>query len=173
MHKRGAFWSPTLITDPLQSRTVVLRQLLLANDAMSEQPKFVFHTDIRSQKWPQLQQRADCALHFYCAKRKWQMRVKGFAHLHHDDDYAQSQWQNLSASGQKIYALQHQPGQAVADPEAAYSFSDAERAKANFAVICVCATELESLQLQRPDKSAYHVRAQWNIASHSVGFIAP
>ena len=173
LRKRGALWSPTLITSPVYSRTVVLRQLDEAANPHLDLPAFIIHTDIRSQKWRQLQQDPSCALHFYCAKRKWQMRVVATARLHHDDTYAITQWQALSASAQRIYGLQHCPGVSIEDPEAAFTFNDKAQAQANFGVICMTPLELESLQLQRPDKTHYHVRAKWDIANNLIEYIAP
>ena len=110
LYKRGAFWTPTLVTHAAESRTVVLRRLAAPEAESSPTrstvlPQFVIHTDIRSKKWAQLQQAPTCGLHFYCPKRKWQMRVDGFAALHAQDAYAESEWQALSERSQKIYAL--------------------------------------------------------------------
>jgi len=178
LHKRGQFWTPTLVTRPAESRTVVLRHLAApeAESSVNQAPNlplFVIHTDTRSKKWAQLKQGPTCGLHFYCAKRKWQMRVDGFAALHAQDAYAESEWQALSERSQKIYALKHRPGEPVNDPEKAYCFDDAAQAYKHFGVVCVRATHLESLQLERPDRTNFHIRAAWAVETQTLNYLAP
>lgn len=50
LRKRGSFWTPTLISQPVAARTVVLRELVADSDKNTEMPLFIIHTDIRSQK---------------------------------------------------------------------------------------------------------------------------
>lgn len=178
LQTRGPFWTPTLVTHPAESRTVVLRGLAVpeAESSVKERaglPQFLIHTDTRSKKWVQLQQASNCGLHFYCAKRKWQMRVDGLAELHANDAYAESEWQALSERSQKIYALKHLPGEPVADPEKAYCFDDTAQAYKHFGVICVRATHLESLQLERPDRTNFHIRAAWALETQALTYLAP
>jgi pyridoxine/pyridoxamine 5'-phosphate oxidase len=178
LHKRGQFWTPTLVTHPAESRTVVLRGLDAPEAESSVNqgpslPRFVIHTDTRSKKWEQLQHAPTCGLHFYCAKRKWQMRVDGFAELHANDAYAESEWQALSERSQKIYALKHMPGEPVDDPEKAYCFEDSAQAYKHFGVIYVRATHLESLQLERPDRTNFHIRAAWKLETQALTYLAP
>ena len=181
LHKRGAFWVPTLVTEPIDARTVVLRSLLdkptdLLADADDGQgaPAFIIHTDVRSEKWPQLTAQAACALHFYCPKRKWQMRVTARAHRHHQDAFATAQWQNLSARSRRIYALQQTPGTPVSDPQTAYAFDEGDEAAfQQFGVLRVVPEALESLQLERPDRGDYHVRAHWNVLTGERCYLAP
>ncbi|MCG8669383.1 MAG: pyridoxamine 5'-phosphate oxidase family protein [Pseudomonadales bacterium] len=171
--KRGNFWNPTLVTLPAEARTVVLRNLDSSFDSASKLPCFVIHTDIRSQKWGQLRREPACSLHFYCTERKWQMRLDCVARLCSQDDYAQSQWQQLSPRSKRIYALKHQPGSAVKDPQIAYCFEADDKAYDNFGVLVLQATNLESLQLEQPDRTDYHVRAVWNLESDEYSYLAP
>ncbi|MCH2159223.1 MAG: hypothetical protein MK096_10650 [Oleiphilaceae bacterium] len=171
--KRGSFWTPTLVSQPMMVRTVVLRDLLRDSDNAVDTPLFIVHTDVRSQKWTELARESSCALHFFCSKRKWQMRVQGEAVLNSADDVAQSQWDGLSERSRRIYALQHTPGSSVDDPKAAYTFESEASGFAHFGVISIRATKLESLQLDRPDRTDYHVRASWDLESHSLTYLAP
>ena len=175
LHKRGAFLSPTLITNPLDARTVILRQLETdtSTDPETDPPLFIIHTDIRSQKWQQLQQQPSCVLHFYCSKRKWQMRIAAQAELHSQDDYAQKHWQKLSPASKKIYALQHTPGSSVESPESAFSFASQENAYQQFAVILMRAQKMESLQLSHPNRTDYHIRASWDVSNNTLQYLAP
>ncbi len=178
LHERGPFWTPTLVTHPAESRTVVLRRLAVPEAEFSENqvlnlPRFLIHTDTRSNKWAQLQHAPNCGLHFYCTKRKWQMRVDGLAELHANDAYAESEWQALSERSQKIYALKHMPGEPVDEPEKAYCFDDTAQAYKNFGVICVRATHLESLQLESPDRTNFHIRAAWKLETQAFTYLAP
>ena len=173
LYKRGAFWHPTLITQAMQGRTVVLRQLDDTHPNDSALPDFIVHTDTRAQKWQQLQQHSECALHFYCPKRKWQMRLNGEASLHYQDTFSQDHWQRLSNDAQRLYALQHCPGEPVDDPAQAFCFNSITEAQQNFAVIRIRARVLESLQLPRPDKADYHIRARWQISEQRCEYLAP
>jgi pyridoxine/pyridoxamine 5'-phosphate oxidase len=111
LKKRGAFWTPTLVSGHQEARTVVLRSLEKSEN--SPCPQFIVHTDIRSQKWQELQKNNNLSLHFYCPKRKWQMRLKGKAYLHHGDPEAQIEWRRLSLGSQQIYGQMFTPGEEV------------------------------------------------------------
>ena len=171
--KRGSFWTPTFVSQPMMARTVVLRGLLCDSDNAVDAPLFIVHTDVRSQKWAELTRDSSCALHFFCSKRKWQMRVQSEAVLNSADDVAQSQWEGLPEKSRRIYALQHKPGTPVDDPKAAYTFEPEASGFEHFGVISIRAVNLESLQLDRPDRTDYHVRASWDLKSNSMTYLAP
>lgn len=173
LHKRGSFWTPTLISQAADARTVVLRSLESSPTQASSFPLFVVHTDVRSKKWRDLHNNPSCVLHFYCSKRKWQMRLNGIAQLHAQDSFAESQWQQLSGRSQQIYSLKLPPGVPVEDPQQAYCFDEDHSAYRNFGVIGIQANKFESLQLERPDRTDYHVRARWDLASNNYSYLAP
>jgi hypothetical protein len=173
LSNRGHYWTPTLVTAPSNARTVVLRSLHF--DTSTDIPSLIFvvHTDTRSEKWHQLQQDPACTLHFYCSKRKWQMRVQATASLHQQDVQATGEWHRLSSRSQQIYRLQHTPGTPVKDPKAAYTFDSTESGFENFGVLRLEVTSMESLQLEQPDRTDYHVRARWDFEKGHAEYLAP
>lgn len=175
LKKRGPYWNPSLVTHLCQARTVVLRSI--ENDPLSESPRFVIHTDIRSQKWSELKENSEASLHFYCQKRKWQMRINGEVSLHQGDDESKIEWRRLSENSKQIYKLNHTPGIEVESPKNAYSFNEEVDPFDNFGVIILRPTKLESLQLNHPMRESFHVRAQWLITPDTnqskYGYLAP
>ncbi len=171
LKKRGAYWNPTLISGQQEARTVVLRSL--EKDEESQCPQLIIHTDIRSQKWKELQENPKVTLHFYCPKRKWQMRIKGLATLHHHDPEAQIEWRRLSSNSQQIYTLKHPPGNEVVSPQEGYTFTQNKDEALNFGVINIAPLTLESLQLSHPMRESLHIRALWHIKSNTFKYLAP
>lgn len=173
LKRRGAFWSPTLVTNPLRARTVVLRALEFYDSKSMRLPRFIVHTDIRSPKWQNLQENNEGSLHFYCPKRKWQVIVNFRANLSHRDPDATIEWKRLSESSQKIYSLPYTPGKIITNPQDAYIFEDLPTKDQNFGVLTLTPTSIESLQLETPERSQLHVRALWDLQKVTFNYLAP
>lgn len=175
LKKRGSYWNPTLVSGDCQARTVVLRGI--ENDEERGCPRFIIHTDIRSQKWQELKEKNFASLHFYCPKRKWQMRIVCSVTLNHKNDDAKIEWNRLSPGSKEIYSLKYQPGLEVDSAKEAYVFNNDDNPLENFGVITMFPISLESLQLGHPMREDYHVRAQWLIESlehpHKFNYLAP
>jgi pyridoxamine 5'-phosphate oxidase len=171
LKKRGAFWTPTLVSGHQEARTVVLRSLEKSEN--SPCPQFIVHTDIRSQKWQELQKNNNLSLHFYCPKRKWQMRLKGKAYLHHGDPEAQIEWRRLSLGSQQIYGQMFTPGEEVETPQTGYTFEKDQDFAKNFGVLRIDPISLESLQLSHPMRESHHIRAAWLIEQGIFKYLAP
>ncbi|GEM_PF-2293804 len=170
LKEKGPFWTPSLITSEQEVRTVVLRSIQTGADA----PNFIIHTDIRSKKWSELKKNSATTLHFYCPKRKWQLRLKGTASLSHLNTESSIEWNRLSPHSQKIYSLINIPGTIVDDPQEAYKFSEnVDGGLNNFGVINFLPHLIESLQLSRPDREDFHVRSAWDIRKNQFQFLAP
>lgn len=101
------------------------------------------------------------------------MRLEFKATLHKDDDFAKIQWEGLSERSRRIYALKNTPGEPVDDPKSAYIFDSADRAFEHFGVVSIQVRELESLQLERPDRTDYHIRVLWDLDSNLLSYLAP
>ena len=84
-------------------RTVVLRNV------QPEKKQLAFHTDIRSGKWTGLEQQNNISWLFYDAPGRIQIRLGGFATLHHDDAVADQAWAVSTMSSRKIYLGQYGP----------------------------------------------------------------
>lgn len=171
LKRRGAYWNPTLISGVQAARTVVLRGL--EDNPQKPGPLFVIHTDIRSQKWQDLQLSNKAGLHFYCPKRKWQMRVTGHVSLHYKNDESLIEWKRLSSNSQKIYSLHHRPGTKVDDPHIGYTFDPMEKAYDHFGVISFAPSQFDSLQLSHPQREDLHIRAQWLVDDNKFSFLSP
>ena len=173
LKRRGSFWTPTLTTSSLRSRTVVLRALEFQDNQTRTRPRFIIHTDIRSQKWHDLNVESHGCLHFYCPKRKWQMIAHFKASLSHKDPDSLIEWKRLSANSKRIYSLKNSPGIEIENPSEAYSFADIESGYDNFGVLTLSPLSLESLQLERPNGPDCHVRAHWNLQTVTFKYLAP
>jgi hypothetical protein len=170
LKKKDSFWTPSLITSGQEVRTVVLRSIQMG----PRFPAFIIHTDIRSKKWGELKSNPAMTLHFYCPKRKWQVRLKGTASLTHLETASTIEWKRLSKHSQKIYSLINIPGSIVDDPQEAYQFSEnVDDGLNNFGVINFLPHLVESLQLSRPDREDFHVRSVWDIKKNQFQFLAP
>jgi hypothetical protein len=106
------------------------------------------------------------------------MRIRSLTVLHTGSEFSQDQWDQLSDTSRKIYRLKNTPGTKVSDPEIAYDFhSHSEQSDdpgyKNFGVIELQAQHFESLELNRPDRGDFHVRAEWNTVSGDYSFLAP
>jgi hypothetical protein len=176
--RKGNLWTPTLITSYHDGRTVVLRGFQQGKRPLED---LIIHTDIRSKKWKDLEDHPLASLHFYCRKRKWQMRIKGLVKRNTQDIDAKIEWDRLSSSSKKIYSLKHIPGTPISSAEEGFTFSrddaqqDIEIAKGyeNFGVLTIEPTYLESLQLSHPLRDDMHVRAMWDLVSDEKSFLAP
>jgi pyridoxamine 5'-phosphate oxidase len=91
-------------------RTVILRKVLAA------EKKLFFHTDIRSPKVQHLQQNGAISWLFYDEPLRLQMRMKGTAIVHIDNDVAAAGWAASRLSSQLTYSIIHAPGAQLAAP---------------------------------------------------------
>lgn len=78
-------------------RTVVLRH----HD--SEERDVAFHTDIRSPKVADFKMNQRVGLLMYDPEAKIQLRLKGYATVHHKDQFADKQWENTRKFSKYCY----------------------------------------------------------------------
>ena len=147
------------------SRTVVLRKVFTA------EKKLFLHTDIRSQKWNDLQQNPNTSWLFYDAAARLQIRAGGKSTLHHDNEIANTAWQNTSVNSRKTYMGLISPSEKSDVPtnglpasfkKASPTPEESEAGRKNFAVVCTHVNWLEWLWLN----SAGHRRASFNYNSN-------
>jgi 3-hydroxyisobutyrate dehydrogenase len=84
-------------------RTVVLRK------AIPESKELRFHTDTRSKKWQELTLNPTISALFYDAADRIQIRVKGRAELHFNNDLTTNAWQKTSLSSRRCYLTNFDP----------------------------------------------------------------
>lgn len=129
----------THIHKEIELRYVVFRRL-------DEDLNFYFFTDSRSGKIAQLTVNPEIALLFYHDKKRVQVRVKGLAQIHHQDELTAHYWSKLSAESQKAYTAELYPGGFIDSPKLAYQW-DNNIGEANFVVLKVKPISIEALQL--------------------------
>ncbi len=144
-------------------RTVVLRKVNITKKQL------VFHTDVRSGKWNDLQQQNNISWLFYDAPGKIQIRLSGTATLHQDDAVAEEAWTTSTMSSRKIYLVETGPSTIAASPvsglPAAFEANDPTpeeslAGRKNFGVVITTVTWMEWLWLN----SKGHRRAGFTYA---------
>lgn len=171
--RKGSFWHPTLVSGEQNARTVILRSVEFIKKGAISKPRFIVHTDTRSHKWQELKNNTKATLHFYCPKRRWQMRVQVSAELSLLDTDATIEWKRLSKNSQRIYSLKNSPGTIIQDPKAAYTFPEEIDGFDNFGVLNLIPIHMESLQLERVNGPSFHQRALWDLNTHTFQYLAP
>ncbi len=138
-----------------------------------------FHVDRRSPKFEHWMRQPVIAAVFYDGPAKWQVRVKGLAELHFDDDVARAAWDQTSPMGKRTYLTTAAPGLEL-DWDSGSSYppglelrrptpEESEAGYGNFAVVLVEVLELDSLHLAKDG----HKRFQIIEEVHSVRRLAP
>lgn len=137
------------IDGSLEQRMVVLRH------AERSSSRITTYTDIRAQKVAQIRRHPQLHYLAWHPKHRLQIRLKGEAQLHHNDEVTRSAWQKLSYFARTLYSAHTPPGQAVANPQiakAAYEHPegvDTDLWYANFVLVQTRITEMECLALSR------------------------
>ena len=141
-------------------RTVVLRNVSTKNKTLT------LNTDIRSGKWPGLQNNKNISWLFYDAGSRFQIRIGGTATLHNDDEIANEAWLKSNANSRKIYMGEIAPSEISALPVSGLpiefestnpTIEETEIARKNFGIIITKTNWMEWLWLN----SAGHRRAKF------------
>lgn len=115
-------------------------------------------TDGRSSKVQQLSAHDRMSLLFYHQELKTQIRVKGTALLHQQDELSENFWSTLDAGSQQAYQQVLPPGTPISDPNEAYLW-DNKSGDMHFLVIRIVTHEILALQLD----GLRHVRAKFTL----------
>lgn len=150
--RRDPYHSPVLGTRGTTSwgvRTVILRKVLRAERVL------IAHSDARAGKIRELRENPEAGWVFYSSTSKIQIRAHGAVTIHTDDDLADRQWNSSQIWSRKSY-LTDEPG-TLLDAPGSGGFADfegrepthqeAERGRANFAVIRCVVDRLDWLQI--------------------------
>ena len=131
-------------------RTVVLRGV------NRERRELICHTDYRSPKRVQVDQRPRVSWLFYDPDRKLQLRMMGQAQTLREGTVANARWGQTSLSARRCYLAGQAPGTPVASPASGLappfearppSHAESAQGRANFVVILTVVDELDWLQL--------------------------
>ena len=148
----------------INQRTVVLRKV------DTEKKQLSFHTDTRSGKWQELQIDPAVSWLFYNPAGRMQIRLGGVASLHHDDNIANTAWQNSTMSSRKIYLGENGPSSIAESPvsglPAAFesanpTAAESEAGRKNFGIVTTQINWMEWLWLN----SKGHRRASFTYDS--------
>lgn len=150
---RSPFHTPcvaTLNNESLSIRTVVLRKALPLSKELR------FHTDIRSNKWMELQNNNSISGLFYDASTRVQIRVKGKAILHFNDAMTAEAWQKTTLSSRRCYLTEASPSSFSKIPTSGLSeeieqekltLAESEMGAKNFGIVSIEVQSLEWLWL--------------------------
>ena len=94
-----------------EQRTVVLRAVDRDSRVLA------FHSDRRSAKVDAIQAGSRVTWHGWDAGRSQQLRLRGTATIHTDDDVADAMWEAASLDERKLYVRSPAPGTAVDAPQ--------------------------------------------------------
>jgi pyridoxamine 5'-phosphate oxidase len=138
-----------------------------------------FHIDRRSPKFVQWSNQPVVGAVFYDGPGKWQIRLKGVALLHYEDDVARAAWETNHPMGKRTYLTTAAPGEEV-DWDVASLYppgmerrrptdEESEEGYRNFAVMLVDVVELDSLHLAGEGHRRFHIIDE----VHKVRRLAP
>ena len=147
------FRLPTVIVNKGEfsdGRIVVLR------GAFKDKRVLRFHTDLRSSKISALKNNNNIYFLFYNKKRKIQVRAKGVATIHYQDEVTKEAWEKTQVISRKCYLASQAPGSVSDTPHPGYpkelegknpNIEDTEIGFDNFCVIESKINEMEWLYL--------------------------
>lgn len=162
---RSPIHTPTIATlrdGAPRLRTVVLQHVDQAAGTLG------FHTDRRSPKTRDLTTHPTLEWHFYDRAQKTQIRARGDAILHIDDDVADRAWNETPALARRCYGQALGPGEHADEPLVALPSLDGLEAededvvgpcRENFCVVRSRVVEIDWLHL----RFAGHLRAQFTL----------
>ncbi len=172
---RNPFHTPcvaTLSKGEVSMRTVVLRK------ALPEERELRFHTDVRSIKWDDLMINPAISALFYDADARVQLRIKGTAELHHENDITAKAWETTTLSSRKCYLTLHSPssftdsstsGLSEDIEQEKFTLSESEVGYANFGIVSIRVQSIDWLWLNHSG----HRRAFFDYEKESYQWMIP
>lgn len=149
-----------------RSRVVILRAVNV--EAMTLR----FHTDIRSEKWGELEARPSVSVLFYDEGARVQLRLDGKAVLHHGDAVAEAAWASSQRMSRVCYGIAPGPGQEIAHADA-FALPETDDAiaggKENFGAVVIHVRRIEWLAL----KALRNRRALFDLEQNSAQWLVP
>jgi 3-hydroxyisobutyrate dehydrogenase len=175
LKSRNPFHTPSVATlskGEVSMRTVVLRK------AYPLERELRFHTDVRSIKWDDLMINPAISALFYDADARVQLRIKGTAELHHENDITAKAWETTTLSSRKCYLTLHSPssftdastsGLSEEIEQEKFTFSESEVGYANFGIVSIRVQSIDWLWLNHSG----HRRAFFDYTDGSFQWMIP
>ena len=172
---RDSFHTPSVAThsgNDISLRTVVLRK------AVPETKELRFHTDTRSKKWQELIVNPSISALFYDAADRIQIRVKGRAVLHFNNDITAAAWQKTSLSSRRCYLTNFDPSSFTDHPTSGlpehieqekFTLEESEIGYQNFGIVSIQVQNIDWLWLHH----AGHRRAYFDYVSERFQWMIP
>jgi pyridoxamine 5'-phosphate oxidase len=172
---RDAFHTPcvgTISNGEVSMRTVVLRKAFPLERVLR------FHTDIRSRKWKELVLNNSISALFYDASARIQLRVKGEAILHFNDDITSDAWQKTSLSSRRCYLTPYAPSSFSDNPTSGlsenieqekFTLEESEVGQEHFGIVSLHVKSIDWLWLNH----AGHRRAFFDYISEEYRWMVP
>lgn len=124
----------------VNNRTVVLR------GCDPEKGKIVFHTHLSSLKIEEIRDNDNVECLFYSRKNKIQIRLKGKAAIHNNDELCNNKWNKMSRQSQLCYFQNIEPGNKIDDPKKIHQVHG-NHISEHFTIVEVTITKTEWLYL--------------------------
>ena len=162
----------TIVQKEVSMRTVVLRK------AIPTERELRFHTDIRSKKWAELAHHNSISALFYDASSRIQLRVKGKAKLHVNNEITAEAWGKTTLSSRKCYLTEFSPSSLAASPTSGlaehieqenFTLLESEVGQKNFGIVSIIVESIDWLWLNH----AGHRRAFFDYNNGSYQWMIP
>ena len=172
---RDPFHTPcvaTIDSGEVNMRTVVLRK------ALPTLRELRFHTDTRSNKWKELAINNSISALFYDAYSRVQLRVKGKAVLHFNNDITTEAWSKTALSSRRCYLTNQSPSSFSAIPTSGltekieqenFTLEESEVGKQYFGIVAIQVASIEWLWLHH----AGHRRAFFDYVNDCNSWMIP
>ena len=172
---RDPFHTPcvaTIDSCEVNMRTVVLRK------ALPTLRELRFHTDTRSNKWKELAINNSISALFYDASSRIQLRIKGKAELHFNNDITAEAWTKTALSSRRCYLTNESPSSFSAIPTSGltekieqenFTLEESEVGKEHFGIVAIQVQSIEWHFLHH----AGHRRAYFNYALDNYSWMIP
>ncbi len=172
---RSPFHTPcvaTLHNGEVSIRTVVLRKAIPLTKELR------FHTNKRSNKWKELQDNDSISALFYDPSTRVQIRVKGKATLHFNDEMTSEAWQKTTLSSRRCYLSLASPSSFSAVPTSGlsdeiehekFTLAQSEVGAQNFGIVSIQVESIEWLWLNH----AGHRRAFFDYVNSRYSWMIP
>lgn len=172
---RDPFHTPcvaTIDSGEVNMRTVVLRK------ALSTLRELRFHTDTRSNKWKELAINNSISALFYDASSRIQLRVKGKAVLHFNNDITAEAWTKTALSSRRCYLTIENPSSFSTIPTSGltekieqenFTLEESEVGKDHFGIVAIQVESIEWLWLHH----AGHRRAFFDYVNDCNNWMIP
>ncbi|MEN9386123.1 MAG: hypothetical protein RLZZ185_864 [Bacteroidota bacterium] len=172
---RHPFHTPSVAsfsTEGISLRTVVLRK------AIAETHELRFHTDIRSPKWEELDLNPSISALFYDASARIQLRIKGKAKLHVNNELTREAWEKTTLSSRRCYLTEFSPSSLTYQPTSGLSeaveqenlsLEESESGYQNFGIVAIQVQSIDWLWLNH----AGHRRALFDYETANFQWMIP